>query len=85
DKDLVAVEQVATEEAAKLANASQLGNIIAVTNEVGSGIVPGSSVARQFRDIQGLVNQKLALASESVYFLVSGIPMRIKPGVGVVQ
>jgi adenosylcobinamide kinase/adenosylcobinamide-phosphate guanylyltransferase len=52
--------------------------VIAVTNEVGSGIVPESAVARLFRDLQGMANQQLAHAAEAVYLLTAGISLRIK-------
>jgi adenosylcobinamide kinase/adenosylcobinamide-phosphate guanylyltransferase len=80
--ELTTIEARAREQAAQLICASKHGNIIAVTNEVGSGIVPESAVARQFRDIQGLVNQQIAHAADAVYLVVSGIPMQIKPTLG---
>lgn len=49
-----------------------------VTNEVGSGIVPENKLARVFRDIAGRCNQHLSSHSDQVYFVVSGIPLRIK-------
>jgi adenosylcobinamide kinase/adenosylcobinamide-phosphate guanylyltransferase len=51
---------------------------ILVTNEVGMGLVPDTVLGRLFRDIAGRANQKLAEASDEVYFCVSGIPVRIK-------
>lgn len=54
------------------------GPIILVSNEVGLGIVPGNALARQFRDMAGLVNQRVAAAVDEVQFLVSGLPMRVK-------
>lgn len=51
---------------------------IIVSNEVGLGIVPDNPLARQFRDIAGFANQEIADAADEVYFMVSGIPMRIK-------
>lgn len=52
--------------------------LIIVTNEVGMGIVPGNKLSRQFRDLAGMLNQKLAQVATEVYFLVSGIPVKIK-------
>lgn len=49
-----------------------------VTNEIGSGIVPENKLARIFRDIAGRGNQYLASVSDEVYYVVSGIPMKIK-------
>ncbi|MFH0771677.1 MAG: bifunctional adenosylcobinamide kinase/adenosylcobinamide-phosphate guanylyltransferase [Candidatus Omnitrophota bacterium] len=51
---------------------------IVVTNEVGSGIVPGSALARRFRDIQGTANQIMGKCADEVYLLVSSIPVKIK-------
>ncbi|MDI6758115.1 MAG: bifunctional adenosylcobinamide kinase/adenosylcobinamide-phosphate guanylyltransferase [Candidatus Omnitrophota bacterium] len=51
---------------------------IIVSNEVGLGIVPANKLARDFRDIAGRVNQITAQAAQEAYFLISGIPTRIK-------
>jgi len=53
---------------------------IAITNEVGSGIVPDNEMARRFRDLQGRVNQIISEEANSIYLLVSGIPIKIKGG-----
>ncbi len=52
---------------------------VAVTNEVGEGIVPESSVAREFRDVQGRANQILAEAAARVVLMVAGLPIAVKP------
>lgn len=54
------------------------GNLILVTNEVGSSIVPENHISRVFRDIQGRVNQRLAMVSDEVYMVVCGIGVQIK-------
>jgi len=54
--------------------------LVMVTNEVGSGIVPEYKISRIFRDIAGRVNQHLAQKADEVYMTVSGIPIRIKGG-----
>jgi len=53
-------------------------NVIVVTNEIGFGVVPENRFARIFRDIQGRVNQRLTLASNEVYIVFSGLPLRLK-------
>lgn len=53
--------------------------VILVSNEVGYGIVPENSLARQFRDMAGLVNQRVARAVDEVVVSMAGIPVRIKP------
>ncbi len=49
-----------------------------VSNEVGMGIVPRNRLGRLFRDIAGKANQIVAGHADEVYFLVAGIPVRIK-------
>lgn len=51
---------------------------ILVTNELGMGIVPDKPIPRRFRDIHGRVNQLAAASSDEVYFMVSGLPLRVK-------
>jgi len=53
-------------------------NIIIVSNEVGLGIVPENHLAREFRDIVGYTNQRIAEVSDEVYFMTAGIPMRVR-------
>lgn len=52
--------------------------VIVVSNEVGYGIVPENKLARQFRDITGSVNQKLAACADVVVWTVAGLPQVIK-------
>ena len=54
------------------------GVCIAVSNEVGLGIVPDNPLARKFRDFAGMLNQRVAQEADEVYFTASGIPVRIK-------
>ena len=49
-----------------------------VSNEIGWSIVPDNKMARDFRDIQGRVNQLAADKANEVYLVVAGIPMRVK-------
>jgi adenosylcobinamide kinase/adenosylcobinamide-phosphate guanylyltransferase len=52
---------------------------VVVTNEVGSGVVPGDPLSRLFQDLQGRTNQLFAREAEEVYLCVSGLPLRLKP------
>jgi adenosylcobinamide kinase/adenosylcobinamide-phosphate guanylyltransferase len=52
--------------------------VIIVTNEVGWGIVPENKLAREFRDMNGLLNQKVAAVADNVILSVSGIQINIK-------
>lgn len=49
-----------------------------VSNEVGMGIVPEKELTRRFRDLSGILNQKVAEIADEVYLVVSGIPLKIK-------
>jgi adenosylcobinamide kinase/adenosylcobinamide-phosphate guanylyltransferase len=53
--------------------------LIVVSNEVGLGLVPSNILGRRFRDIAGRANQIVAAAADEVYFMFSGIPLRVKP------
>ncbi|MBF0301969.1 MAG: bifunctional adenosylcobinamide kinase/adenosylcobinamide-phosphate guanylyltransferase [Desulfamplus sp.] len=52
--------------------------IFLVSNEVGMGVVPENALARRFRDMAGMVNQKIAQTADQVIYTVAGIPMTIK-------
>ena len=52
--------------------------VIVVSNEVGGGIVPEHSLGREFRDLAGTLNQKLAALADKVVMTVAGIPIYIK-------
>lgn len=52
--------------------------IIMVSNEVGWGLVPVNKLGRDFRDTAGAVNQLVAGNADEVFFIVSGIPLKIK-------
>jgi adenosylcobinamide kinase/adenosylcobinamide-phosphate guanylyltransferase len=56
-------------------------SVILVSNEVGTGIVPENELARRFRDVAGLVNQKVAGCVNSVVLMVAGIAVTIKQAV----
>jgi adenosyl cobinamide kinase/adenosyl cobinamide phosphate guanylyltransferase len=49
--------------------------LIAVTNEVGLGIVPASPLARLFRDTLGTANQRAAARAARVLLVVAGLAL----------
>jgi adenosylcobinamide kinase/adenosylcobinamide-phosphate guanylyltransferase len=62
-----------------LAALAQTGaTLIAVSNEVGLGIVPEYPLARLYRDELGRANQRLAAVADKVYFLVAGFALDVK-------
>lgn len=54
------------------------GTLICITNEVGAGIVPETPLGREFRDLAGEINQRVAGSFDEVILTVSGIPVKIK-------
>ena len=57
---------------------NQFENTVIVSNELGMGLVPSYPLGRYFREIAGKINQIVAEKADEVYFVVSGIPMKIK-------
>lgn len=53
------------------------GQVIVVSNEVGSGIVPMHPLGRRFRDLQGAANRKFAAAADVAYLVVAGKALRL--------
>jgi adenosylcobinamide kinase/adenosylcobinamide-phosphate guanylyltransferase len=52
--------------------------LVMITNEVGLGIVPESPLAREFRDLAGEMNQRVARLASKVYWMVFGVPLVVK-------
>ena len=52
--------------------------VIFVTNEVGCGIHPESEIGRRFRDEAGILNQRIAEASDEIYWMIFGQPLKVK-------
>ena len=52
--------------------------VVLISNEVGSGIVPDNALARRFRDLQGILNQRVAAQAERVVLMVAGLPLILK-------
>jgi adenosylcobinamide kinase/adenosylcobinamide-phosphate guanylyltransferase len=58
--------------------ASHDGAVVAVSNDVGSGIVPDNALGRRFRDVQGVLNQRIAACASRVVLMVAGLPLAVK-------
>ena len=52
-------------------------DVVLVTNEVGLGVVPAHRSGRLFRDLLGLVNQRIATACDEVHLVVAGRVLRL--------
>lgn len=57
---------------------SQDATFIFVTNEIGLGGVSENAMRRHYTDLLGWSNQYVASHADDVYFVVSGIPVKIK-------
>jgi adenosylcobinamide kinase/adenosylcobinamide-phosphate guanylyltransferase len=52
--------------------------VVVVTNDVGGGIVPDSTLGRAFRTAQGRLNQDLASVAGLVVLVTAGLPLVLK-------
>lgn len=73
-----AVEREA--EAVAAAAAARPGTTIAVSNEVGLGVVPVSELGRRYRDVLGRVNASWADAAERALLVVAGRTLELDRG-----
>jgi adenosylcobinamide kinase/adenosylcobinamide-phosphate guanylyltransferase len=53
-------------------------DVVLVTNEVGSGVVPATPAGRMFQDLLGRVNAEVAAACDDVELVVCGLPQPLK-------
>ena len=79
--DEITAEKAVTSEIGELIHIIKTmeAGFIIVTNEVGLGLVPPNRMGRVYRDLLGKANQLLASCVDEVYWMVAGIPVRIKP------
>ena len=76
--ELPAVEiEAAAASAARIA-AARLGRTIAVSNEVGMGLVPDNPMGREYRDVLGRVNAIWAGQASDSYLVVAGRALRLE-------
>ena len=53
-------------------------HVVAVSSEIGSGVVPETSSGRRFRDELGRLNARVAAASDEVWLCTAGIARRLQ-------
>jgi len=76
---LLAGRDLAQAEAALLAALDACAApVVVVSNELGQSVVPENALARQFRDAQGGLNQRLAARAGLVVMVIAGLPMVLK-------
>lgn len=54
-------------------------DLVVVSNEVGSGIVPATASGRFFQDELGRLNAAVAAAADDVVLMVAGVPLPLTP------
>jgi len=54
------------------------GLLVLVTNEVGDGIVPEYALGRRYRDLAGILNQRIAAICREVFLVTVGIAIELK-------
>ncbi len=52
--------------------------VVAVSNEVGSGIVPDTMSGRLFRDLLGMLNTRIAAECDEVMLMVAGVAIPLR-------
>lgn len=77
-EEVDALEEEIKREIDSLLNLAADKEMIIVSNELGMGLVPSYKMGSYFRDIAGRMNQYIAQRAEEVYFVVSGIEIKIK-------
>ncbi len=76
--DVTGVLGFMAEEAADVLGVRDQGeDTVLVTNEVGLGVVPEHRSGRLFRDLLGLVNQRVAAACDEVHLVIAGRVVRL--------
>lgn len=76
---MMADHDLATEGAALMAAiGASAAPVIVVSNEVGHGVVPENKMARQFRTLQGHLNQTCAARADLVVAIMAGLPLVLK-------
>ncbi len=79
ERGAAAVDAIADRASALLERiAAHDGEVIAVTNEVGLGVVPPTPLGRLFRDALGGVNRAFAARADRVFYLTAGLALELK-------
>ena len=73
-RETVLAEAAAVADAA----AARQAPVVAVTNEVGLGIVPANELARRFRDVLGDVNRVFVARADEASFVIAGKRIRLE-------
>lgn len=58
---------------------ARVAGVVLVSDEVGLAPVPPSELGRRFVDALGATNERAAVLADEVWFVVAGLPIRLKP------
>ena len=74
------LEQIISENVMTLIDVCSNNNkkLIIVSNETGLGVVPPYYMGNYFRDMSGRINNRIGRESDYMYFIFSGIPIKLK-------
>jgi adenosylcobinamide kinase/adenosylcobinamide-phosphate guanylyltransferase len=54
------------------------GDCVLISNEVGLGVAPETRLGNEFRDAQGKLNQRIAVACDNATLVVAGLTLKLK-------
>ncbi len=74
------LEKEITAEVLDLIEVCNLNNkkLVIVSNETGMGVVPPYYMGNYFRDMSGRINREIGSKADFMYFIFSGIPIKLK-------
>lgn len=74
------LEKDITAEVLALIDVCNLNNkkLVIVSNETGMGVVPPYYMGSYFRDMSGRINREIGSKADFMYFIFSGIPIKLK-------
>ncbi len=74
------LEKDITAEVLALIEVCNLNNkkLVIVSNETGMGVVPPYYMGNYFRDMSGRINREIGSKADFMYFIFSGIPIKLK-------
>jgi adenosylcobinamide kinase / adenosylcobinamide-phosphate guanylyltransferase len=57
--------------------------VVAVSNEVGLGVVPATPAGRLFRDLLGRLNQQIGTSADRLYLVVAGRALDLSAAIAI--
>lgn len=78
--EINSLEMKITDEVLSLMDVCNKNNkkLVIVSNETGMGVVPSYYMGNYFRDMSGRINREIGSKADYMYFIFSGIPIKLK-------